>query len=159
MQVVSFTAIGHAETQYTELANMPIQGSKVDDSQGVLVIHPDYAEGLADLDGFSHVYVLFHLHQCKQGALKVKPFLDNQLRGVFATRSPKRPNPIGLSILEIDRLEGNRIHVKGIDMLNGTPIIDIKPYIQAFDCVQNTRDGWYEQGKDPLQTLSDDRFA
>ncbi|GIU16667.1 tRNA (N6-threonylcarbamoyladenosine(37)-N6)-methyltransferase TrmO [Shewanella glacialipiscicola] len=156
--MINFSAIGFVESEYNDIANMPIQGCKVANNQGVLVIDAEFTEGLADLHEFSHLYVLFHLHRCNDYTLKVKPFLDNQLRGIFATRSPKRPNPIGLSIVEIERIEDNRIYVKGIDILNQTPIIDIKPYIQAFDNITPTRDGWYEHGQDPLTTLSDNRF-
>lgn len=157
--MIQFAAIGHAETAYDSIASMPIQGAGVASNTGRLVIDPEYVQGLTDLAGFSHIYVLFHLHQSQPGELMVKPFLDTVKRGIFATRSPKRPNPIGLSIVAIDRIEDNVIYVHGIDMLNNTPIIDIKPYIQAFDNIPNTRDGWYQQGMDPKTTLSDDRFG
>ncbi|MBY5979361.1 tRNA (N6-threonylcarbamoyladenosine(37)-N6)-methyltransferase TrmO [Ferrimonas balearica] len=157
--MIQFQAIGHAETPYSDIANMPIQGAGLTDNQGRLVITPQYAEGLDDLHEFSHIYVLFHLHRSQPGALKVTPFLDTVERGIFATRSPKRPNPIGLSIVAIDRIVDNVIHVRGIDLLDGTPIIDVKPYIQAFDNIPATRDGWYERGMKPTETLSDRRFG
>ncbi len=157
--MIRFQPIGHAQTPYDDVANMPIQGAGLANNRGQLVIAPQYADGLADLHEFSHIYVLFHLHRSQPGALKVTPFLDTVERGIFATRSPKRPNPIGLSIVEIERIVDNVIHVRGIDLLNGTPLIDVKPYIQAFDNIPQTRDGWYTRGRDPGQTLSDRRFG
>lgn len=156
--MIQFTAIGFAKTSYQTLENMPIQGAKVAENIGEIILLPELTEGLTDLSGFSHIYVIFHLDKASKGALKVIPFLDNQARGIFATRSPKRPNPIGLTIVEIEKIVNNTIFVKGLDLLNNTPIIDIKPYIQAFDNIPNTKDGWYEQGKNPKTTLSDQRF-
>ena len=156
---MNFHPIGYAKTPFEEVDNVPLQSAGISSEIAELVIHEEYVQGLDDLDGFSHIYVLFHIHKAKGVALKVKPFLDTQDRGIFATRSPTRPNPIGLSIVEIDHIEGQRIFVKGIDLLNDTPIIDIKPYIQSFDNIKGTKDGWYEQGLDPKQTRSDNRFA
>lgn len=157
--MITFQPIGYAKTPFIDIDNVPLQSAGISNDIAELIIHEEFVEGLDDLHGFSHIYVLFHIHKAKGSALKVKPFLDTEHRGIFATRSPKRPNPIGLSIVEIDRIDGGRVFVKGIDLLNGTPIIDIKPYIQSFDNIKDTKDGWYEQGFDPKTTLSDDRFA
>ena len=157
--MIEFNPIGYAKTPFEQIENVPLQGAGVSKVTGELIINEEYASGMDDLDGFSHIYILFHIHKSEGYDLKVKPFLDNEHRGIFATRSPKRPNAIGLSIVEIDRVEANRILVRGIDLLDGTPILDIKPYIQSFDNIKNTKDGWYEQGLDPLVVLSDKRFA
>lgn len=156
--MVQFTPIGFAKSQYKTIENMPIQGSNIADNTGELIILPEFIDGLKDLDGFSHIYVIFHLNKSTSSALQVIPFLDDKPHGIFATRSPKRPNPIGLTIVEITNIEKGAIFVKGLDLIDNTPILDIKPYIQAFDNIQNTKDGWYVNGKDPKQTLSDDRF-
>lgn len=156
--MIKFSEIGKAMTEFESVDGVPLQGYGISDSRGTIVLFDDYAEGLQDIEGFSHLYLLFHLHRSNNHSLKVKPFLDTQERGVFATRSPRRPNPLGLTIVQLERREKNVLHVRGLDLLNGTPIIDIKPYIQAFDNVQGTRDGWYLQGMNPHQTLSDERF-
>lgn len=157
--MIEFTPIGYAKTPFEQIDNMPVQGAGISKDIGELILNEEYMLGLDDLNGFSHIYVVFHIHKSEGYKLKVKPFLDNVHRGIFATRSPKRPNAIGLSIVEIERIEANRIFVRGIDLLNGTPILDIKPYIQSFDNIKNTRDGWYDRGLDPLTALSDKRFA
>lgn len=156
--MIEFTAIGFAKTAYKDISDMPIQGAGIANNLAQIVINEELQAGLQDLADFSHIYVIFHLHKMGQSALTVIPFLDTKPHGIFATRSPKRPNPIGLSIAEIDHIEGNIIFVKDIDLLDGTPILDIKPYIQAFDNIKHTKDGWYEQGMDPKTTRSDDRF-
>ena len=156
--MIQFTPIGFANTQYDNIDNMPIQGAGIADNVGEINILPEFTEGLDDLKDFSHIYIIFHLNKCTKSALKVIPFLDKEPRGIFATRSPTRPNPIGLTIVEIVKIKKSSIFVKGLDLLNDTPILDIKPYIQSFDNIPDTKDGWYVKGKDPKCTLSDDRF-
>ncbi|CAG8999522.1 MAG: hypothetical protein CENE_01501 [Candidatus Celerinatantimonas neptuna] len=157
--MIVFSKIGQAVTEFESVEGMPLQGSGISESCGQIVLSDEYADGLKDIEGFSHLYVLFHLHRCHgKSRLKVMPFLDTKERGVFATRSPKRPNPLGLSIVELIRRDGRTLYVRGLDLLNGTPVIDIKPYIQSFDNIQGTRDGWYIQGRDPQQMVSDERF-
>lgn len=156
--MIEFTAIGFAKTAYKDISDMPIQGAGIANNLAQIVINEELQAGLQDLAEFSHIYVIFHLHKMSHPALTVTPFLDTKPHGIFATRSPKRPNPIGLSIAEIDHIEDNIIFVKDIDLLDGTPILDIKPYIQVFDNIKHTKDGWYEQGMDPKTTRSDDRF-
>lgn len=157
--MIKFSPIGYAKTPFEQIENVPVQGAGISKDIGELILDEEYAAGLDDLDGFSHIYIVFHIHKSEGYDLKVKPFLDNEHRGIFATRSPKRPNAIGLSIVEIDRVEANRIFVRGIDLLDGTPILDIKPYIQSFDNIKDTKDGWYERGLNPLSVRSDKRFA
>lgn len=109
---------------------------------GEVVVHQELAEGLHDLEGFTHIYLIYHLHKVTQTRLTVIPFMDTKPHGVFATRSPVRPSRLGLSIIELLAVEGNCLKVRGVDMLDGTPLIDIKPYIKAFDCPENASSGW-----------------
>lgn len=156
--MIQFSAIGQANTEFKQIENVPIQGAGISDATGSITLFDEFATGLQDIEGFSHLYILFHLHRSAGSALKVTPFLDTQQHGIFATRSPKRPNPLGLSIVELVKRQGSTLHVRGIDLLDGTPILDIKPYIQSFDRIDNTKDGWYEQGIIPQGVVSDGRF-
>jgi tRNA-Thr(GGU) m(6)t(6)A37 methyltransferase TsaA len=126
---------------------------------GVLHIDPAYAGGLRDLDGFSHVVVIYHLHLVHGYDLSVVPFLDVEARGIFATRSPKRPNPIGLSIFRLLRIEDARVYVRDVDAVDGSPILDLKPYVPAFDAPAAERIGWFAGRLDTLATArADTRF-
>jgi tRNA-Thr(GGU) m(6)t(6)A37 methyltransferase TsaA len=138
---------------------MPIQSTADKDSEGWIEIFDEYTEGLADLDGFSHLYLIFHLHKCEGYKLKVIPFLDTVERGIFATRSPSRPNPVGLSVVKLISIAGNIIKIKGIDILDGTPLIDMKPFVPVFEDKENVRIGWFsDKVKDVPGKLSDGRF-
>ncbi len=107
-------------------------------------VYPEFFAGLQDLDGFSHIILLYVFHHSSGYSLRVKPFLDHQERGLFATRYPARPNPIGLSIVRLRIVRENLLTVEGIDVLDGTPLLDIKPYVPDFDVGMETRTGWYE---------------
>jgi len=151
--------IGIIRTPYKQLADMPIQPRGGQGVKGDLIIKPEYSEGLADLDGFSHIYLLYLFHEANRNEMKVVPFMDDRPRGVFATRSPLRPNHIGLSIVELEVVEENRIVVKNIDILDNTPLLDIKPYIKAFDGVEEARSGWMKGGCSEVERKrSDSRF-
>lgn len=151
---------GIIHTPFTTLEDMPIQPRGAKEVIGTIAVDDKFAEGLADLDGFSHIYLLYQFHMAKRTALKVIPFMDNQERGVFSTRSPLRPNHIGLSIVRIKKIEKNIITVQGIDVLDGTPLLDIKPYIAAFDEVRESSSGWMQASKkDVCKKRSDKRFA
>jgi tRNA (adenine37-N6)-methyltransferase len=127
--------------------------------EGVLEIEPEFTEGLRDLDGFSHVIVLWHMHLMTGHALTVVPFLDTESHGIFATRSPKRPNPIGLSVYRILRIDGNRVFVADVDAVDGSPLLDIKPYVPAFDVHDAERIGWFANRLDSADTArADSRF-
>jgi tRNA-Thr(GGU) m(6)t(6)A37 methyltransferase TsaA len=106
---------------------------------------PEYTAGLRDLDGFSHIFLVYHFHLAGPAQLLVRPFLQDVERGLFATRAPCRPNPIGLSVVELVRREGNVLHVDGIDILDGTPLLDIKPYTAKFDRIETMRNGWQDE--------------
>jgi len=142
---IVYHPIGILYTEHVIAEQTPIQPAYAHDYTGKAEIFPEFADGLRDLEGFSHIYVIYHLHQAGPARLVVKPFLQDIERGVFATRSPVRPNPIGLSIVELIRREGNILYLKGVDMLDGTPILDIKPYIAKFDRIETTRNGWQDE--------------
>lgn len=152
--------IGIIRTPFTELQGMPIQPCGAKDVTGEVIIDPQYQEGLKDLDGFSHIYLIYHLHQVVQTKLTVVPFMDTVPRGVFATRSPVRPSRLGLSIVELVSMEGNHLQIRGADILDGTPLLDIKPYIQAFDCPDEASSGWMKAERGEVQNRrSDHRFV
>ncbi len=152
--------IGTIHTPFDKLEDMPIQPKGAGEVIGTVELEEQYMEGLADLSGFSHVYLLYEFHMAKRTALTVTPFMDTTPRGVFATRSPLRPNHIGLSIVELIGVEKNIVTVQGIDILNGSPLLDIKPYIAAFDAVQQSRSGWMKGSEeDVARKRSDQRFT
>jgi len=136
-------AIGVIHSPFTDKTQVPIQASR-SEAKGGVEIFPEYVDGLNDLEGFSHIFLLYIFHKSSGYTLLVKPFLDDQMRGLFATRYPSRPNPIGLSIVRLVRREGNMLKIEGIDVLDGTPLVDIKPYIPEFDERTDTRTGWLE---------------
>ena len=136
-------SIGVIHSPFTEKDKTPIQASR-SQAIGLVEIFPEFADGLKDIEELSHVYLLYAFHESSGYDLQVKPFLDDQMHGVFATRYPYRPNPIGLSIVKlISRME-NALTVEGIDTLDGTPLLDIKPYVPDFDLRTDVRTGWYE---------------
>ena len=156
---ITFTPIGIIETPFDDLKGMPIQPSGADKIQGTIIIDKEYEEGLSDLEGFSHIILLYHFHKSKGYNLMVKPFMDDQQRGLFSTRAPRRPNSIGLSIVQLIKIENNKISIQGIDVLSGTPLIDIKPYVPGFDAREVTKLGWLDKNYKKSESLkSDDRF-
>jgi tRNA-Thr(GGU) m(6)t(6)A37 methyltransferase TsaA len=153
MQII-YRAIGTIHTPFTDVEGMPIQPSGAAGVSGRVEILAEYAPGLKDLDGFSHVILVYHFHRAGSPQLAVTPFMDS-----FATRAPRRPNPIGLSVVQLLGIEGNILYVEGIDVLDGTPLLDIKPYVPQFDRPPVTRAGWLEATGDCVRThRSDDRF-
>ncbi|MFX1389132.1 MAG: tRNA (N6-threonylcarbamoyladenosine(37)-N6)-methyltransferase TrmO [Promethearchaeota archaeon] len=139
---ICFKPIGVIHTPFNTLKGIPIQSS-MSNSKGTIEIFPDYELGLKDLSEFSHIYCLYFFDMVKTPVpLQSKPFLDDELKGVFAIRTPFRPNPIGLSIFELVEIVDNRIEVKKVDILDSTPILDIKPYVPYFDNIETTKIGW-----------------
>ncbi|OGO68613.1 MAG: tRNA (N6-threonylcarbamoyladenosine(37)-N6)-methyltransferase TrmO [Chloroflexi bacterium RBG_19FT_COMBO_62_14] len=136
--------IGVIRSPFTDRRETPIQPSR-SKSVGRVEVFPEFAEGLHDLEGFSHLILLYVFHHSEEYSLMVKPFLDDRLRGLFATRHPSRPNPIGLSVVSLLRADGTVLEIEGVDVLDGTPLLDIKPYIPEFDIRANVRAGWYDQ--------------
>lgn len=157
--MVNFQSIGIIHSPFTDLVGMPIQPTSEASAPGTIEIYPDFAPGLKDLEGFSHIILIYHFHKSGASKLEVIPFLDSQPRGIFATRAPIRPNPIGQSIVELTRLEGNILSVNHLDVLDGTPLLDIKPYIPEFDFQPDVRIGWLEHVRGKVKkTTSDNRF-
>lgn len=123
-------------------------------------IFKEYIGALKDLDGFSHIYLLYFFHKSKGWKSTVIPFMDQTERGLFSTRAPRRPNPLGLSLVKLTKIQENTLHVKNMDILNGTPLLDIKPFNPAFNPVEDVRIGWMEKRKGEEWTMkSDSRFS
>ncbi|MBN2354687.1 tRNA (N6-threonylcarbamoyladenosine(37)-N6)-methyltransferase TrmO [candidate division KSB1 bacterium] len=147
MADIIYHPIGVIRSPFTDPQGMPIQPSSAAGARGYILLDDSYAAGLKDLDGFSHAILLYHFHKAKEVRMKVVPFLDQHERGVFATRAPCRPNPIGLSVVRLFSIEGTRIEIENIDVLDGTPLLDIKPYVPEFDTPAVCRIGWIEQSR------------
>lgn len=141
-------SIGIIHSPYIEREGMPIQASR-SQAKGTVEVYPEFAEGLQDLEGFSHIYLLYVFHESSGYTLLAKPFLDDQLHGLFATRYSFRPNPIGLSVVHLLTRKDNMLEIEGVDMLDGTPLLDIKPFVPEFDIRTNTRNGWYDSRNTP----------
>lgn len=158
MQIV-FTPIGVIHSPFERLDEMPIQPSSATSAPGRVVVFPQFAAGLKDLEGFSHLILLYHFHRARQAALTVTPFLDDEPRGVFATRAPVRPNPIGLSLVSLLKVEACTLYVDRLDVLDGTPLLDLKPYVPEFDQGTEVRTGWLERAQGRARWVrSDGRF-
>lgn len=132
---------------------MPIQAVAARGVAGRVELAPEYSGGLRDVEGFSHLILVHHLHLSRSFAPTVTPFLDNEPRGVFATRSPRRPNPIGLSTVRLVRVEGHTLYVEDVDVVDGTPLLDIKPYVPQFDDREGARIGWFEGKVDRVHSV------
>jgi tRNA (adenine37-N6)-methyltransferase len=138
--------IGWIRSPYTETSQIPKGCGAKHEVEGILDVAPEFEEGLTDIDGFSHLFVLWAFHKAEGYSLLGKPPTDDRPHGVFATRSPRRPNPIGLTVVELLRREGSKLHVRGVDMLNGTPILDIKPYLSSVP-EEKLRRGWLAEAE------------
>lgn len=161
MKTIEFKKIGTIHSPFTELKGMPIQPIGAEGVKGEIHLKDEYIPGLKDIEGFSHLNLLYHLHKVNGHALEVKPFLDNNPHGIFATRSPKRPNPIGSSVVKLDKIESNIIYISNIDVLDGTPLIDIKPYVpQLYEkTIKDLKIGWFENKHEHAKDQkADDRF-
>ena len=157
---LKLSPIGTIESPFKELKGMPIQPTGAGDAEGRILLDETFVEGLSDLEGFSHIILLYWFHRSKGYALKVKPFMDDEFRGLFATRAPRRPNPIGLSVVRLLGIEHNVLHIRGVDVVDGTPLLDIKPYVPKFDAVETVSTGWLEKNAQKSTTIrSDDRFV
>jgi tRNA-Thr(GGU) m(6)t(6)A37 methyltransferase TsaA len=160
MTEIVYQPIGVIHTPFTKMDQMPIQPTGEASAAGTIEIFPDYSEGLKDLDGFSHLILVYHLHKISSMKLTVVPFLDTEPRGVFSTRAPVRPNPIGISVVELVCVEDNWLRVDNLDVLDGTPLLDLKPYIPDFDAPVDVRKGWLENARNETKSMtSDDRFS
>lgn len=141
---IAYEPIGIIRSEHTHPDQTPIQGVYARGCRGRAEVLPEFADGLQDLEGFSHIYLIYHFHRAGDVKLTVKPFLQDVKRGIFATRAPWRPNHIGLSIVELLSRQDNILHLDCVDILDGTPLLDIKPYAGRFDRIESTRNGWHD---------------
>lgn len=159
MEGVTYQPIGVVRSPFTTLEGMPLQTVAARGVRGSVEIEPIYAAGLKDLAAFSHLILLTHLHQMSGYSLEVTPYLDDQPHGIFATRSPRRPNPIGLSVVRLIAIHDATLDIEDVDLLDGTPVLDLKPYVPTFDAHETERIGWFTSRIERVQTTrSDKRF-
>jgi tRNA-Thr(GGU) m(6)t(6)A37 methyltransferase TsaA len=161
MDTISYTPIGVIRSPFQTPAGMPVQSVAAKGVAGMIELAPTYQDGLQDLEGFSHLLLLYHFHLARRSpSLVVTPFLDDQPHGIFATRSPQRPNPIGLSLVRLIRVVGTQVYIEDVDVVDGTPLLDIKPYVPAFDVREATGIGWFAQRLDQVHHVrADQRFS
>jgi len=160
MQTIEYRPIGIIRSPFNSPQGTPIQPGGASGEIGRVELDSVYASALEDLAGFSHIYLIYHFHLAKPFAARVIPFIDDRPRGLFATRAPVRPNPIGLSVVRLERVEGTTLHVRDIDVVDGTPLLDIKPYVPAFDKRDADRIGWLAGKSVEMDAIRDDgRFS
>ncbi len=159
MENYQYKPVGIIHSKYKKKEGVPIQGVLSKDSKGWIEIFPEYKDGLIDLDVFSHIFLIYQFHLSKGYSLLTKPFLEDKEHGIFATRAPKRPNPIGISIVKLEKIEENKLYIDEVDIIDGTPLLDIKPFIPEFDSRENTNVGWIgSKLKNKDRHISDNRF-
>jgi len=160
MDEIKYKPIGIIHSPFKEPKGTPIQPEAARGVHGRVEVFSEYVEGLKDLEGFSHIILIYHFHLSKGAALKVKPFMDSEVRGIFATRAPSRPNPIGISVVRLIEIKGNVLHIKDVDIVDGTPLLDIKPYVPEFDVRRCEKIGWLGKKIHKLSKSRDDgRFV
>jgi tRNA-Thr(GGU) m(6)t(6)A37 methyltransferase TsaA len=160
MDEMTCRPIGVIHSPFKQPHGTPIQPAAGRDVEGTVEVFPEYVEGLKDVDGFSHVILIYGFHLSKGFSLRVKPYLDEGLHGVFATRAPARPNAIGMSVVRLVRAQGGTLHVRDLDIVDGTPLLDIKPYVPEFDAPDVQKVGWLEKNVRGLPKARDDgRFV
>ena len=150
---IIFHPIGVIHSPHKVISKTPIQPVFCSDIKGTVELDTEYADGLKNLQGFSHIYVFYYFHQSQKTCLCLKPYLSDQEHGIFATRAPHRPNKLGMSLVRLMEIKDTILHVKDIDILDGTPLFDIKPYIQRFDSRENTRSGWQDTIPDDVASV------
>lgn len=157
---VTYHPIGIIQTPFKSSKGMPIQPKGAEGIKGKVILEKGFIRGLIDLEGFSHIYLIYHFHLSSGYALKVIPFLDNTFRGVFATRAPRRPNAIGISVVRLIKIHDNILDIENVDIMNDTPLLDIKPYTAQFDYFEDVKNGWLDKSDKKIEDLkSDDRFS
>jgi len=160
MSEVVYKPIGVVHSPFKMPQDVPIQAVAAEGVMGQVEVAQKYVEGLKDVDGFSHLILIYHCHLAQEYSLLVRPFLDEKLHGVFSTRAPSRPNPIGVSIVRLVKMEKNILHIQDVDIIDGTPLLDIKPFVPDFDQRKAERIGWLTKKVDKLHSGRDDgRFA
>ena len=160
MSEVVYKPIGVVHSPFKVPQDVPIQSVAAEGVMGIVEVAREYVEGLRDVDGFSHLILIYHCHLAQDYSLLVRPFLDERLHGVFSTRAPSRPNPVGVSVVRLTRMEKNILHIQDVDIIDGTPLLDIKPFVPEFDQRKAERIGWLTKNIDKLHSGRDDgRFA
>lgn len=158
-ETIEYHRIGTIHTPFSKREGTPIQPRRSSGAKGTIELLPEFADGLKDLDGFSHLILLYHLHLSEGFDLHPTPFLDDMPRGLFATRAPRRPNPIGLSVVQLMSVEGCRLSIRDVDIIDGTPLLDIKPFIPDFEAGTDIRIGWLTgKARNSDKTSADSRF-
>jgi tRNA (adenine37-N6)-methyltransferase len=157
MNDLALKPIGIIHSSFRQACDAPVQGAMAKDAEGWVEVLPEFRPGLRDLEGFDRIWLFYWFDRAPPAKLVLKPYLDDKEHGVFATRSPCRPNPIGLSCVRLLGIEEERLRLRGLDILDGTPLLDIKPYVPVFDCFESGRIGWLE-GKDAKAVHADGRF-
>jgi len=155
--IYSFAPIGTIHTPFSTPDGTPIQPSRAAGAKGVVQLDAPFREGLQDLEGFERIWLIYHFHKAPTGQLLVRPFLDTVLRGVFATRSPVRPAPLGMSVVRLLSVQEDCLEVADIDVIDGTPLLDIKPYVPEFDSYPGSKAGWFDESSSQMRH-ADDRF-
>ncbi|HVO63693.1 MAG TPA: tRNA (N6-threonylcarbamoyladenosine(37)-N6)-methyltransferase TrmO [Terriglobales bacterium] len=157
MNALRIRPIGVVRSPFKEIKGTPIQPAMAEGAVGTVTVFREFQEGLKDLEGFERIWLIYWFHRSPHPRLLVTPFLDERERGVFATRAPTRPNPIGMSSVRLLGIEGNVLRVADVDILDGTPVLDIKPYAPAFDCYSVERSGWLDKARKGRR-VADKRF-
>lgn len=156
---ITYKPIGIIYSPFKSIEGVPIQPAGANGIKGEVKVFKKYLNGLMNLDGFSHIILVYHFHLSDGYSLKVIPFLKDKEQGVFATRAPKRPNQIGISVVKIEKIQGNIIYITNVDIVNGTPLLDIKPYASFFENVKNEKNGWLSGNINNANKIkSDERF-
>ncbi|MHC4068822.1 MAG: tRNA (N6-threonylcarbamoyladenosine(37)-N6)-methyltransferase TrmO [Planctomycetota bacterium] len=158
MRKIEIKPIGIIHSIFKRAKGTPIQSAFADDAEGIIEVFDKFTEGLKDLDGFERIWLIYWFDRAKDYSLTVVPYMDTQKRGLFATRAPARPNPIGISSVKLEKIEVNKIYVSGLDILDKTPLLDIKPYISKIDCFKTGRNGWLKD-MSKKNHKADDRFC
>lgn len=160
MKQITFQPIGKIRSEFKTVEGTPIQPTGAEGIEGKIELMPEFEEGLIDLEDFSHLILLYHCHLAGKCSLKNKPFLEDKEHGIFAIRAPSRPNSIGLSVVRLKKIEKNIIYIKDVDIVDDTPLLDIKPYVSEFDIREDVKTGWYEKNVHKLSEKKDDgRFS
>ncbi len=160
LKIITYTPIGVIRSPFGEPKGTPIQPPAAKGVKGTVEVFEEYSRGLEDLEGFSYIILLYDFHLVKEPKLRVRPFMDDRTHGVFSTRAPNRPNPIGISVVKLVRVEKNLLEVEDLDIVDGTPLLDIKPYVPGFDDREAPEIGWLKRNIDRLSNQKDDgRFT
>lgn len=160
MREIEYKPVGVIHSPFKDVEGMPIQPAGARGVSGLVEVFAEYCGGLKDIGGFSHIILIYHFHLSKGYSLKIKPFMDEETHGVFAMRGPARPNPIGISVVRLVKVERCTLHIEDVDIVDGTPLLDIKPYVPDFDWRRAERVGWLaEKSSNVRQKRSDGRFT